>query len=137
MTFSPDAAMTRGMLMTVLARFAGADTTGGETWYAKSVEWAVENGISDGSNPNGDITREQLVVMFWRYYGSPTAAGTLTGFTDAGQVSGYAQEAILWAVENGVVNGFGDGRIDPKGQATRAQVAQILMNLLNDLDLAR
>jgi hypothetical protein len=137
MTFSPDAAMTRGMLMTVLARFAGADTAGGETWYEKSVEWAVENGISDGSNPNGDITREQLVVMLWRYYGSPTAAGTLTGFTDAGQVSGYAQEAMAWAVENGIVSGFGDGRIGPKGQATRAQVAQILMNLLNNLDLTR
>ncbi len=137
MTFSPDAAMTRGMLMTVLARFAGADTAGGETWYEKSVEWAVENGISDGSNPNGDITREQLVVMLWRYYGSPTAAGTLTGFTDAGQVSGYAQEAMAWAVENGIVSGFGDSRIGPKGQATRAQVAQILMNLLNNLDLTR
>lgn len=137
MTFSPDAAMTRGMLMTVLARFAGADTAGGETWYEKSVEWAVENGISDGSNPNGNITREQLVVMLWRYYGSPSAAGTLTGFTDVGQVSGYAQEAMAWAVENGIVSGFGDGRIGPKGQATRAQVAQILMNLLNNLDLAR
>lgn len=137
MIFSPDVAMTRGMLMTVLARFAGADTAGGETWYAKSVEWAVENGISDGSNPNGNITREQLVVMLWRYYGSPTTAGTLTGFTDAGQVSGYAQEAMAWAVENGIVSGFGDGRIGPKGQATRAQVAQILMNLLNNLDLAR
>ena len=137
MTFSPDAAMTRGMLMTVLARLANVNTAGGETWYAKGVEWAVQNGVSDGSNPNGNITREQLVVMLWRYYGSPSAAGTLTGFTDAGQVSGYAQEAMAWAVENGVVNGFGDGRIGPKGQATRAQVAQILMNLLNNLDLAR
>ena len=75
--------------------------------------------------------------MLWRYYGSPTVSGSLAGFTDAGQVSGYAQKAMAWAVENGIVSGFGDGRIGPKGQATRAQVAQILMNLLNNLDLAR
>lgn len=136
-TFLPNATMTRGMLMTVLARLADANTAGGETWYTKGVEWAIQNGISDGSNPNGEITREQLVVMLWRYYGSPTASGSLAGFTDAGQVSGYAQEAMAWAVENGIVSGFGDGRIGPQGQATRAQVAQMLMNLLNNLSLAR
>ena len=68
--------------------------------------------------------------MLWRYAGSPSAAGTLSGFTDAGQISGYAQEAMRWAVENGIISGFGDGQLGPYGQATRAQVAQMLKNFI-------
>lgn len=125
-TFSPDAPMTRAMLMVVLARFHGVDISGGTTWYEKSVEWAVANGVSDGSNPNGSITREQLVTMLWRYAGSPNVTGTLSNYTDAGQVSVYAQDAMYWAVENGIISGFGDKQLGPRGQATRAQVAQML-----------
>lgn len=67
--FTPDSPMTRAMLMTVLARFDGQDTTGGAVWYEKAMEWARENGISDGSDPDGSITREQLASMLWRYAG--------------------------------------------------------------------
>ncbi len=128
--FTPEAPMTRAMLMVVLSRFDGVDTSGSETWYEKGMDWAVASGISDGSNPNGNITREQLITMLWRYAGSPSAAGTLSGFTDAGQISGYAQEAMRWAVENGIISGFGDGQLGPYGQATRAQVAQMLKNFI-------
>ena len=129
-TFSPDVPMTRAMLVTVLARFDGADVSGGTTWYEKSMEWAIANGVSDGSNPSGNISREQLAVMLWRYAGSPVASASLDRFTDAGEASGYAQEALRWAVENGVISGYGNGRLGPRGQATRAQVAQMLKNLI-------
>lgn len=129
-TFSPAQPMTRGMLMTVLARFADVDTMGGKTWYDKSVEWAKAQGISDGTNPNGNITREQLVTMLWRYMGSPKASRPLSHYADAGKVSNYAQEAMSWATENGVMSGYGDGRLGPKDSATRAQTAQMLKNLI-------
>ncbi|MCI9332761.1 MAG: leucine-rich repeat protein [Oscillibacter sp.] len=129
-TFTPEAPMTRAMLMVVLARFDSADTSGGATWYEKAMEWAVSSGISDGSGPDKGITREQLVTMLWRYAGSPAATGALAGFTDADQIRDYAQEAMSWAVENGVISGFSNGRLGPQGQATRAQVAQILKNFM-------
>ncbi len=129
-TFTPDAPMTRAMLITVLARFDGADTAGGSTWYEKGVSWAVSKGVSDGSAPEQNITREQLIVMLWRYAGSPAAGNTLSGFTDAGKVSDYAQQAMSWAVENGIISGFADGTLGPNGEASRAQVAQILKNFI-------
>lgn len=125
--FSPKDPMTRAMLMTVLARYDGEDTSGGAVWYEKGMNWAVANAISDGSDPNGNITREQFVTMLWRYSGTPASSGTLSAFTDAEAVSGYAQEAMRWATENGIINGFGDGRLDPGGQATRAEVAAMIM----------
>lgn len=129
-TFSPDAPMTRAMLMTVLARLDGADTNGGTTWYEKGMAWAVANGVSDGTFPNDNITREQLVTMLWRYAGSPDATSDLSQFVDAGQISDYAQTAVRWAVENGIIQGFGNGELGPRGQATRAQVAQMLKNFI-------
>ena len=128
--FTPEAPMTRAMLMLVLARFDGSDTRGGATWYEKGMEWAIANGISDGSRPEQNITREQLVTMLWRYAGSPAASGTLSSFTDTEQISGYAQEAMCWAVESGIINGLGGGQLAPQGQATRAQVAQMLKNYI-------
>lgn len=130
-TFSPDEPMTRAMMVTVLARFDGADTSGGSTWYEQGVEWAVSKGISDGSNPDSNISREQLAVMLWRYAGSPAPTGNLDQFDDAGSVSGYAQDAMRWAVENGIVNGNGAGSLLPQGNATRAQVAQMLKNFIS------
>ena len=133
-TFSPNSDMTRAMLMTVLARFDGQDTDGGDVWYEKGMEWAKENGISDGSNPNGNITREQLAVMLWRYAGSPTSSHNLDGYTDAAQISDYAQEAMRWANENGIINGYGNGMLGAKDNATRAQVAQMLMTFIKSLN---
>ena len=124
--FSPRATTTRGMLMTVLARYAGEDTTGGALWYEKGMNWAKANGVSDGTNPTADITREQFVTMLYRYAGSPAANGSLDGFSDAASVSAYAVNAMQWAVANGIVNGS-DGKLNPQDNATRAEVAAILM----------
>ena len=125
-TFSPNASTTRGMLMTVLARYAGEDTTGGSPWYQKGMNWAKANGVSDGTNPEVNITREQLVTMLYRYAGSPKADGKLDSFSDAASVSSYAVNAMQWAVANGIVNGS-NGKLNPKNNATRAEVAAILM----------
>lgn len=125
-TFSPNASTTRGMLMTVLARYAGEDTTGGVTWYEKGMNWAKANGVSDGTNPEVNITREQLVTMLYRYAGSPKANGSLDSFSDAASVSSYAVNAMQWAVANGIVNGS-NGKLNPQNNATRAEVAAILM----------
>ncbi len=124
--FAPSATTTRAMLMTVLARYAGEDTTGGATWYEKGMEWAKAKGVSDGTNPNANITREQLVTMMYRYAGSPKADGKLDSFSDAASVSTYAADAMQWAVANGIVNGS-NGKLNPQNNATRAQVAAILM----------
>ena len=124
--FSPNASTTRGMLMTVLARYAGEDTTGGATWYEKGMEWAKAKGVSDGTNPNANITREQLVTMLYRYAGSPAVNGSLSDFSDAASVSTYAADAMQWAVANGIVNGS-NGKLNPQDNATRAEVAAILM----------
>ena len=124
--FSPSASTTRGMLMTVLARYAGEDTTGGATWYEKGMNWAKAKGVSDGTNPNANITREQLVTMMYRYAGSPKADGKLDSFSDAASVSTYAADAMQWAVANGIVNGS-NGKLNPQNNATRAEVAAILM----------
>ena len=125
--FAPSATTTRAMLMTVLARYAGEDTTGGATWYEKSMEWAKAKGVSDGTNPNANITREQLVTMLYRYAGSPKADGKLDSFSDAASVSTYAADAMQWAVANGIVNGS-NGKLNPQDNATRAEVAAILMH---------
>ena len=125
-TFSPNASTTRGMLMTVLARYAGEDTTGGAIWYEKGMNWAKAKGVSDGTNPEVNITREQLVTMLYRYAGSPAANGSLDNFSDAASVSSYAVNAMQWAVANGIVNGS-NGKLNPQNNATRAEVAAILM----------
>ena len=125
-TFSPSASTTRGMLMTVLARYAGEDTTGGSPWYQKGMNWTKAKGVSDGTNPEVNITREQLVTMLYRYAGSPKANGSLDSFSDAASVSSYAVNAMQWAVANGIVNGS-NGKLNPQNNATRAEVAAILM----------
>lgn len=127
--FGPDLSMTRGMVNTVLARLAGADTAGGETWYAKGTVWAVENGISDGTNPEQQVTREQLAAMLYRYAGSPAVSGEL-GFDDADSISAWARDAVRWCVDNGILNGVGDNRMTPQDLARRGQVAAMLMRFL-------
>ncbi len=127
--FGPDLSMTRGMVSTVLARLAGADTAGGETWYAKGTVWAVENGISDGTAPEQPVTREQLAAMLYRYAGSPTVSGEL-GFDDADSISAWARDAVRWCVDNGILNGVGGNRMTPQDLARRGQVAAMLMRFL-------
>ena len=127
--FGPDLSMTRGMVSTVLARLAGADTAGGETWYTKGTAWAVENGISDGTNPEQPVTREQLAAMLYRYAGSPAVSGEL-GFDDTTVISIWAYDAVRWCVDNGILNGVGGNRMTPQDLAQRGQVAAMLMRFL-------
>ena len=127
--FGPDLSMTRGMVSTVLARLAGADTAGGETWYAKGTAWAVENGISDGTAPEQPVTREQLAAMLYRYAGSPAVSGEL-GFDDTTVISIWAYDAVRWCVDNGILNGVGGNRMTPQDLARRGQVAAMLMRFL-------
>lgn len=127
--FGPDRSMTRGMVNTVLARLAGADTAGGETWYAKGTVWAVENGISDGTAPEQPVTREQLAAMLYRYAGSPAVSGEL-GFDDTTVISIWAYDAVRWCVDNGILNGVGGNRMAPQDLARRGQVAAMLMRFL-------
>lgn len=128
--FSPDVTMTRAMLMTVLARLDGQETEGGESWYAKGMAWAVAQGISDGTDPESPITREQLAAMLYRYAKAGKVNGNLSAFTDATSVSGWAKDAVAWAVEQGIITGKDGGILDPKGQATRTEVAQMVKNFM-------
>lgn len=132
-TFAPDTAMTRAMIVTVLARFEGVDTTTGSTWYEAGQQWAVANGVSDGTNMDQGLSREQLATMLWRYAGSPSVSNSLSGYTDAGTVSSYAQQAMAWCVEQGIIGGTTTTTLSPQGPATRAQVATILMRFIEGL----
>lgn len=124
--FSPSATMSRGMLMTVLARYADESTEGGTVWYEKGMNWAKNKGISDGSAPNANITREQLAAMLYRYAGEPDGAADLSAYTDAGSVSAYAEKAVQWCVKNGILTGKTSSTLAPKATATRAECAAML-----------
>lgn len=124
--FSPSATMSRGMLMTVLARYAGESTEGGTVWYEKGMNWAKDKGISDGSAPNRNITREQLAAMLYRYAGEPDGAADLSAYADAGSVSAYAEKAVQWCVKNGILTGKTSSTLAPKATATRAECAAML-----------
>lgn len=133
--FSPNASTTRGMIVTILARVEGVNTNG-TPWYAAGQKWAMDNGISDGTNMPGVITREQLATILYRYAkqkGYDVSKSTaLTGFSDADKVSGYAAEAMQWAVAEGLLQGS-NGKLNPQGSATRAQVATILMRFMEKI----
>lgn len=133
-TFNPEGTMTRAMLWVVLARMDDVNTnaSSGEAWYQPGLDWAVENGISDGTNPNNNITREQFASMLYRYAenaGEDITADTseLNKFIDTINIASYALEPLAWAVENGIVSGTSSDTISPAGNATRAQVATMLM----------
>ena len=124
--FAPNATLTRAMVWTILARAEGVNTTGGSTWYAKAQEWVVAKGVSDGENPNAAITRQELVTMLYRLAGSPTVTGSLTA-PDASSVSSWAKDAMLWAMNLGLVEGDENGAVTPTATATRAQAAALIM----------
>ena len=133
--FSPNASTTRGMIVTILARVEGVNTNG-TPWYAAGQKWAMDNGISDGTNMPGVITREQLATILYRYAKQKgydvSKSAALTAFADADKVSGYASEAMQWAVAEGLLQGS-NGKLDPQGSATRAQVATILMRFMEKI----
>lgn len=130
-TFSPYGGATRGMIVTVLARMSGVSTSG-SPWYAAGQRWAMTNGVSDGTDMTGTITREQLAAMLYRYAqlcGADVSVGADTNilrYADAAELSGYAVPAMQWACGVGLVLGSG-GKLSPKATANRAQAAAMLM----------
>ena len=132
-TFSPDAPMNRAMIVTVLARMMGVDTSAGSTWYEAGQQWAIAAGISDGSAMEQNLSREQLATMLYRYMGSPAvSAAAIAGFADAESVSDWAVDAMAWAVSQGIIGGS-NSKLDPQGNATRAQVATMLMRFMTTM----
>ena len=127
--FAPNDTLTRAMVWTIIARAEGVDTTGGATWYAKAQEWVTAKGISDGENPNAAITRQELVTMLYRLAGEPAVSGTITA-PDAASVSTWAQNAMTWAMNIGLVEGDENGAVTPTATATRAQAAALIMRYL-------
>ena len=144
--FSPNLAINRGMMVTVLYRMAGSPEVTAEnpftdvpadTWYTDAVIWASENDITAGTSdttfsPTNSLTREQLATFFYRFadFENPDPieiTGDLTGFTNAGQVASYATDAMKWAIGEGLISGTTETTLSPKATATRAQVATILM----------
>ncbi len=131
--FAPDQTVSRAMIWTILARMQGVQTDSAPrgVWYAAGMSWAMEQGVTDGSRPTEDVTREQLAVMLWRNAGSP-AGGGLSAFSDAAGVSVYAAEAMGWAVGCGLLKGSG-GQLNPQGSATRAEAAAMIMRFASGL----
>jgi hypothetical protein len=132
-TFMPQQTMTRAMLITALARYDGADTTVGETWYSAAVAWGIANGVTDGSGPGDDVTREQIVTMLWRYAGQPRpqSDASFDGVPDAAGISTWAADAFKWAMDAGIITGYDDKTVKPQNSATRAEVATILMRFVS------
>ena len=134
--FNPNADTTRSMIVTILARMEGVNTSGGVTWYTAGRAWAMENGISDGTNMEGKITREQLAAMLYRYAKMKgydvSASASLSGYADASSVSGWAKEAMQWAVGSGLIQGSGNA-LTPQANASRAQIATILMRFAQSI----
>ena len=147
--FAPNSETTRAQLVTILYRLEGQPAVSGDlpftdveagTWYANAVLWAAQNGIVNGVSdtefaPGDDLTRQQLVTILYRYAEAKgcdvSASADLSGYPDAGQVQDYAQPAMAWAVAEGIVEGM-DGNLNPAGNASRAQIATILMRFCED-----
>ncbi len=142
--FDPDGSLTRAMLVTILYRSENTPDVSGESnpfadvpdgqWYTDAVIWAAKEKIVNGMSettfaPNDSITREQIATILYRYAGSPKVSGDLDQFSDASDVSTYALDAMVWAVKEGIIGGM-NGKLAPKDNATRAQIATILYRYL-------
>lgn len=127
-SFSPNGTMTRSMLWVVLANVEQASLTGGEYWYSGAQNWVAQEGISDGSDPNGSITREQLALMLYNLADvqQPELTDHLSAFSDRSSISPWAEQALNWAVGQGLFSGGDGGNLNPQGTATRAEVATVL-----------
>ncbi len=147
-TFEPNITTTRGMIATILWRLEGSpmvDTAMNYTdvpsgsWYEEAIRWADSTGVvlgyGDGTfGPDDPITREQMAAMLWRYAGKPQAESSLADFTDGSETSQWAESAMVWAVEQGLIEGMGNAQLNPQGQATRAQAAIILMRFVEKIE---
>lgn len=142
--FAPNADLSRAMLVQIFYNKEGKPEVGSTnafldvpsgTWYSDAVAWAVEKGIVNGYGnglfgPDDSITREQLAVILYRYAETPIPPNLLLNFSDVSKISSWAQDAVCWAVDQGILNGKGNGILDPTGKATRAEAAQMLKNYL-------
>ncbi len=143
--FAPNVTTSRAMMATLLYRLAGSPDVSGLSnpfrdvngqWYHDAVVWAYHAGVVNGQsqnlfNPNGDVQRQEMVVMLYRYEGTPYAdTSVLETFADGSKVYSYAEEAFAWAIEEGLVNGMEGNTLQPKSTATRAQIATILSRYL-------
>ena len=149
--FAPNSETTRAQLVTILYRLEGEPTVSGDlpftdvesgTWYTDAILWAAQNNIVNGVSdtefaPGDDLTRQQLVTILYRYAESKgydvSASADLSGYPDAGQVQDYAQPAMAWAVAENIIQGMEDGTLKPAGNASRAQIATILMRFCEDV----
>lgn len=149
-TFEPNSPLTRAMVAQILYAHAGkpevtgaspfTDVANSKAWYYNAVVWANQNGIVNGYDDNTfrpmtNVTREQLAVMLYAHAGKPEATGSLSGFADAGQVHSWAEKAMLWANQNGIISGSesnGKRYLKPQGNATRAEAATMLTQYLKD-----
>ncbi len=143
-TMEPNATLTRAQLAQILYNLEGKPQVQGDLdftdvaegkWYYAAILWANQEGVVDGMSPdtfapNEDISRQDLALMLYRYAGEPTVTGDLDGFKDAGQVGDWAEEAITWAVEEGIIDGMTPTTLEPTGTATRAQAAAMLQRFL-------
>lgn len=110
------------------------DTNGGATWYTKGMEWAKAEGISDGTNPTKNITRQEAATMLYRYAGYPVVGESVLGqFPDGSLVAAWAEDAMTWAVNVGLLKGDNVGNLNPNGTATRAEIATMLMRFLENV----
>ncbi len=141
-TFEPNGSLTRAMVWTMLARLDGVDTEGGATWYSKAQDWAMSLDVSDGTNPMGEITRQELVTMLWRYAYVCDADMTLgddtniLSYIDIDKVSDWAVEAFQWCCGAGIIEGDENGALNPTAGCTRAEAAAMFMRLCKNVDLS-
>ena len=130
--FSPNSNFTRAMSWAVLSRISGAKTDDeGHEWYYGERKWAMENGVSDGTFPNKPATREQIVTMLYNLSGKPSASGSLDSFADKSSASSWANDALIWAVENKIIFGRGNNILAPSATATRAEVCALVLRYLD------
>ena len=129
--FYPSAEMSRAMLFTVLARLDGVDISGGISWYSNAVDWAQTAGISDGTAPEELITREQFVVMLYRFVNAEPVTADLTVFSDHNVISDWALEAMHWAVREGILIGDSENRLNPSSPLSRAEAAVMIQRLVS------
>lgn len=144
--FKPQNDTTRATIIVMMWRLNGSPVVNcvldfedvkADDWYTEAVRWAKAEGIALGYGngklgPNDTMTREQLATMLWRYAGSPASSHSLEEFTDADRISGYAQEAMRWANEKGIVKGFGNGLLGTQGNTTRAQMVSMFMRFCSE-----
>lgn len=120
--------VSRALVWNELAKLNGVDVTCGASWYSEGRDWAIKQGISDGTEPTALVTREQLLTMLYRYKGNPDVSGNLSAFPDASSVSPWAADAVLWATSTGLIKGM-DGYINPRYGATIEQLEILITRL--------